>query len=297
MRITHYWNENRATIRVEGLTTPVKALMAADLHIGLIDERDPERNEKFAGLAERFHARHDNVDADGSIIPQETAFVHMLDLAGREEVDVLALVGDLVDFPAIASVEYAARLIDDTGIPAVYTPGNHDWLFYDQEATTEVRRRFWPRLDALTGGEPACSSRQVGDLLFVTIDNSIYQVEEEQLEFARDALGAGLPTVLLSHIPISLPTLREPVINEMGTPILMADPDWALESRQESFVGENTATTLEFVRLVGATENLVAILTGHVHFRHVDAVNPWAVQYIAPPGYAGEYWLFEWQPL
>ena len=44
-------------------------------------------------------------------------------------------------------------------------------------------------------------------------------------------------------------------------------------------------------------ENLVAILTGHCHLPHVAAINPWAAQYLAPPGYAGEYQLFEWQPL
>ena len=73
---------------------------------------------------------------------------------------------------------------------------------------------------------------------------------------------------------------------------MMADPDWALQSPRENSVGENTSTTLEFVRMVSQAENLVAILTGHCHFRHADAVNPWVAQYLAPPGYAGEYWLF-----
>jgi len=106
----------------------------------------------------------------------------------------------------------------------------------------------------------------------------------------RQALAQDLPTVLLCHIPISLPTLRGVVMQAMdGNPILMADPDWAPELRIANFVDDTTPVTSEFVRLVNQAENRVAILTGHCHLPHVDAINPWAAQYLAPPGYAGQY--------
>lgn len=298
MRITHDQEGNRAVIRVEGLRQSVKALHLGDLHMAVVDERDSDRLEVCTGKGERFYHRHDNNDAEGNTIPQETAFVHILEVAKQEQVDVLALVGDIVDFPAVANVEYAQGLIDESGIPSVYTAGNHDWCFFGEEQTSQVRRAFWPRLDPLNGGEPAFSRREIGGILFVTVDNSIYQVEEDQLESMRQALAAGLPTVLLSHIPISLPTLRPAVMEAMnGSPIMMADPDWAPESRKENFVEDTTATTLEFVRMVSQAQNLVAILTGHCHLAHADAINPWAVQYLVPPGYAGEYGLFEFKPL
>ncbi len=298
MRVTHDWEGNRVVIRVEGLRQSVKALHLGDLHMAVVDERDSDRLDVCTGKGERFHHRHDNNDADGNTIPQETAFVHILEVAKQEQVDVLALIGDIVDFPAVANVEYAKGLIDESGIPFVYTAGNHDWCFFGEESTAKVRRAFWPRLAPLTSGEPAFSRREIGGLLFVTVDNSIYQVEEDQLESMRQVLAEGVPTVLLSHIPISLPTLRPAVMEAMsGSPIMMADPDWAKESRKENLVDDTTPETLEFVRLVSQAENLVTILTGHCHIPHVDAINPWAVQYLAPPGYAGEYWLFDFQPL
>ena len=297
MHVTHQWDGSNITIRVEGLPGSLKAMLMGDVHMGIIDERDPDKMETFTGHGERFHDRHDNNDATGNTIPQETAFVHMLNVARQERVDLLALVGDLVDFPAIASIEYAARHIAESGIPSVYTSGNHDWLFFDEEATAAVRREFWPRLDPLTGGEPAFSRHEIGGMLFVTVDNSTYQVEEDQLESMRQALAEDVPTVLLIHIPISLPTLRPAVLKMWGSPIMMADPDWVLEQRTENSVGENTPTTLEFVRLVSQAENLVAVLAGHCHIPHIDAISPWAAQYLAPPGYAGQYRLFEWQPL
>jgi len=298
VRVTHDVDGNRAVIRVEGLSQTVKALHLGDLHMGIVDERDADRLEVTEGQGERFHHRHDNNDADGNTIPQETAFVHILEVAKQEQVDVLALIGDIVDFPAVANVEYAKGLIDEYGIPAVYTAGNHDWCFYGEEQTAAVRREFWPRLAPLTGGEPAFSRHEFGGILFVNVDNSIYQVEADQLESMRQVLAEGKPTVLLSHIPISLPTLRPAVMEAMsGSPIMMADPDWAAECRKENYVEDTTAETYEFVRLVSQAENLVAVLTGHCHIAHVDAINPWAAQYLAPPGYAGEFGLFEFRPL
>ena len=298
MRVTHDWQGNRVTIRVEGLCRSVRALHLGDLHLGVVDDRDPDRLEVCTGKGERFHHRHDNNDDDGNTIPQETAFAHILDVAAQEQVDLLALVGDIVDFPAVANVEYAASLIEASGIPSIYTPGNHDWHFSGEDPTAAVRRAFWPRLDPLTGGQAAFSRRELGGLQFVAVDNSIYQIEENQLELMRQALATDLPTVLLSHIPISLPTLRGAVMEAMdGNPSMMADPDWAPELRVADCVADTTPATTEFVRLVSQAENLVAILTGHCYLSHVDAINPWATQYLAPPGYAGEYQLFEWQPL
>jgi 3',5'-cyclic AMP phosphodiesterase CpdA len=297
MRVTHEWEGNRVTIRVEGLRQSVKALLVGDLHLGVVDERDPDRIEVCSGMGERFHHRHNNNDADGNTIPQETAFVHILEAARQEQVDVLALVGDVVDFPAVANVEYAKNLIDEFGIPSIYTPGNHDWLFVGEDPIAEVRREFWPRLDPLTGGEAAFSRLEIGGLQFVSVDNSIYQVDEDQLESTRQALAQGLPTILLSHIPISLPTLRPAVMELLNVPLLIADPDWPVEARRELFVADTTPATREFVQLVCQAQNLVAVLAGHIHLPHVDSLNPWAVQYLAPPGFAGEYLLFEWQPL
>ena len=309
MKTTHQWNRASAIVRVEGLKQSVRTLHIADVHLGLIDERDAEHLDICKNLGERFHPRHDNRDAQGDIIPQETAFRQMLEMAREERVDLLSLTGDIVDFPARANVEYARRVVDKSGLPALYTAGNHDWHFLSCEPTPATRRAF---LDALAplyapapeaansknSATPAFAQLEIGEVLFVAVDNSTYQVEEDQLELTLSALARGLPTVLLIHIPLSLPTLRTPVMeHKNGTPVLMADPDWPLADRRNYGTAEDTPTTLEFARLISGAQNLVAILCGHVHFDHVDALNLWAAQYVVGPGYAGEYRLVEFQPL
>ncbi len=298
MRITHQWDAKSATIRVEGLKQTTRILHIADVHLGLIDGRDEEHLEICQDLGERFHPRHQNRDAQGHTIPQETAFQHMLETARQEQVDLLALTGDIVDFPAQANVEYARQLVDASGLPALYTAGNHDWHFLSRDPTPATRREFLAPLAPLHGGRPDFAEHKIGDLLFVAVDNSTYQIDAEQLENTRRALAQNLPTVLLIHIPLSLPTLRAPTIeHKNGNPVLMADPDWPLAKRREYGTGADTPTTLEFVRLLVNAQNLVAVFCGHIHFDHVDALTPWAAQYVVGPGFAGEYRLAEFQPL
>jgi hypothetical protein len=110
-------------------------------------------------------------------------------------------------------------------------------------------------------------------------------------------LAQGLPVVLLLHVPVSLPTLRGPTIEVWKAPILIGDPDWSIESRQEWETRSDDPETLEFVRVLAGAPNLVAILCGHVHFAHADSISPHAVQYAVRPGYAGGYRVIVFQPL
>jgi len=300
MRITHSWTDATATISVEGLTRPVRLLHVTDTHMGLIDDRDPEHVATCRGFANRFLHRHENRDAEGNPIPPEDAFSHMMIAARSQEVDLIGLTGDIVHFPSQANVDVVLAGVEASGVPTLYTAGNHDWLFPTDSETanrTESRAVGWTALARLYEGEPAYEMRDIGGVRILSIDDSTYQIDEAQLEFTRKALGAGLPTIILMHIPLSVPTLRGPTLEKLESPILVADPDSDLVDRGRFGLDEDTSTTLEFVRLVAGAANLVAILCGHLHFPHTDAVSPHAVQYLGPPGYAGESRLVELRPL
>jgi len=300
MRITHSWTDVSATISVEGLAKPVRLLHVTDTHMGLVDERDPEHIATCRGSADRFLHRHENLDAEGKPIPPEDAFSHMMTTAQSQELDLIALTGDIIDFPAHASVDGILARVKIAGVPALYTAGNHDWMFPTDSKTsnrTELRATRWSALARLYEAEPAYEMQDIGGVRILAVDDSTYQINESQLEFTRAALAVGLPTVILMHIPLSIPTLRDPTLEKLGHPILVADPNWDLQDRGRFGMGEDSSTTLEFVRLVARTENLVAILCGHLHFPHSGAFSPRAIQYVGPPGYAGQSRFVELRPL
>ena len=146
-----------------------------------------------------------------------------------------------------------------------------------------------------TGG--VCPTRNRWYSIFCWWDDSTYQVEEEQAAFVDTHLANGMPTVLLTHIPLSLPTLREPTLEHFENPILIADPDWAPEGRDRWGTGENLPSTIEFARTLAKSENLVAVFCGHIHFAHTDSINLNAAQYVGAPGFDGNSRLVEFCPL
>jgi 3',5'-cyclic AMP phosphodiesterase CpdA len=284
VKIVHKRSDEKIVIRMEGLSRKVRMLHATDAHLVPIDDRDADRREECAEFCRLFEVGED-------------AFHAEMARAATLDVDLVGLTGDIVCFPSHAAIESAARAINQVKAPVLYTSGNHDWRFPEVARTAEQRELWWPRLDPLHKGEPAFRRSEVGGIQFLVIDNSTYQIGPEQLQFTRMQLANGMPTVLLSHIPLSIATLREPTLEMWKAPILVGDPDWNLESRTKIGAGEDTPSTLEYVRLLTTAENLVAIFCGHVHFTHEDTVNPRTVQYIAAPCFSTQGQLVEFLPL
>ena len=176
----------------------------------------------------------------------------------------------------------------------MYTCGNHDVHYTDEPVNDEGRLTRLAALQPLHNGDPDCAAREVGGIRFVTIDNAVPQISRKQVDFAQGQLAIGLPTVLLFHWPLSLLTLRDAVIDHLGSPPMMGDPDWSSESRVSWQVSEDTAETLEFVHSVTTAPNLVAVFCG---VEHVDAINTRAVPYVGRPGYEGGRRLVGFRPL
>ncbi|MCW8133130.1 MAG: metallophosphoesterase [Planctomycetota bacterium] len=295
MRIVHESTETTATIRIEGLRAPVRVLHLTDTHLNLCDERDAAHRELSRGREEKFSLHRK--DEQQRPISTSATWVELMRMAAAEKPDLLALTGDIVTFPSHANLDLAAKELAQAGLPWLYTTGNHDWQFSAFKPSNELRREYYPRLAPLHGGAPFMAMRDVGGVRFVAIDDSTYQIDEEQLAFTRTALAAGLPTVLLIHIPISLATLRPQTIATWKAPILIGDPDWNNESRDGWHAGRDGAATLEFVRALAAAPNLAAVLCGHIHFPHADNVSPRAVQYVGKPGYLAGFRRVELLPL
>lgn len=295
LRVFHRnWTDHTATIFAEGLERPLRVLHLTDAHLSLMDDRDPQHYETFRNKAAVPGAS--SLSETGRVILPEDAFDQVLADAATLHVDLIALTGDLLQFPSQANLDRVVAALDRTGISWYFTAGNHDWHFRGQPITIETRAAGWRILARLYDAPPSCSCREIGGMQFLAVDNSNYQCDEEQFEFVRRTLATGRPTVLLIHIPLSTPTLREPTIRKWKNAILVCDFSWAEVDHDMPGTADYTASTLEFAHLVSAAPNLVAILCGHVHFPHADPVSPQAVQYVGSPGYQARYRLFYFQP-
>jgi hypothetical protein len=287
----HTWTPETATIRVAGLDRPVRVLHVTDSHIS----RDPETEPPYDDCSARMHAAYSSYDTSG-------AFRDQMQRAVRERADLIALTGDQVNYPSTSSVEFVADQVERTGIPHLYTAGNHDWHYEGLPGSSADLRHKWRanRLTSLYCGDPSHSALDIGNLRFVAIDNATSQIDDAQLDFFRRQATTPFPLVLLCHIPLAFPSLREDGLRPLcGDPIwgAAADRNWEIECRQRWPESGNAPSTTAFYETITQTPNLIAILTGHIHKDRADPIHDSAVQYATKAGIDGSCRLFNFLPL
>ena len=263
-------------LEVSGLSRSVDLLYVTDTHAVLIDERDGDRR----ACAERERARITRPDPPASsILDSAVASVR----AG--EVEVVVLGGDILHFPTVANLELLAASLEALGERGFFVMGNHDWLYPDEPYDEETRAMRYPLFRSLLGHEPAFRVLELDEVRLLGLDNSVYEVSDAQLELLANALRDGKPSLLFLHVPVLTPALAPLVIEHKRAPIVMgASAVWRKVTPEMWRATEPSAATRELCRLLvsPASESILAILAGHLHFTHASEYRPGRRQFISP---------------
>lgn len=244
--------------------------------MSLNDDHPPFTTRMFNA----FQRTTDKITHESTSASEE--FVRLLQLACAKNVDLIALGGDIVNFPSNETVSWVLQQMQGVGcgIPFVYTAGNHDWheegrqdATFDAQRTKQLESTLRPLYDRSVARGKLYSHVNVKGVDLLTFDNSNYQINNEQLAFARKHLHEKLsaPVLMLLHMPLALPGLHLPPELSCGHPEWGAasDRSWELEGRPQWPEEGNLPSTLAFIELVQSnvapTGRIIAILTGHVH--------------------------------
>lgn len=300
-KTAHSYSDYGATVKIQGLEKTIRVLHIADSHISVLDESEKEYHPYSSRMDNAYKSvRHYKTQQETT---PEKSFQELMDLAKTRHVDALVLTGDIVNNPSKSSVRFVLESLGKTGIPWIYIAGNHDWHYEGMQGSADALRRTWTEnslLPLYDGEDPLYSSHIIGGINFLAIDNSTYQVNEEQLEFYKKQTTRAMPIVLLLHIPLYLPLDGEK--DEIST---CGDPRWGwdmdrnyeVEKRERWSKNGNLPSTLEFVGLVKKSSNLAAALVGHTHTAHVDSISATAFQYTTGRSADGQHRLVIFEPL
>ncbi len=255
------WDKNRFVLSGTGIQAPVKILVGGDYHIGLADDRDAAYEDNYRRMKQ--YTSQANPDA----------FRALIEKANAESVDLLLLAGDMLSFPTQANVDTVAEALRECRVPYLCTAGNHDWHFEGLSGTeAELRRAWLPRLKALypAGANPLYYAHDLNGLKLIVIDNSTNEILPEQLTFLKEQLAAGMPSILLVHVPLYVPGRN--IFFSCGHPDWNAanDPYWQIERRPRWPEAGHTQTTLDFCETVFSSKNMRGIISGHIHTPSLD---------------------------
>ncbi|WP_165822455.1 metallophosphoesterase family protein [Paenibacillus montanisoli] len=271
-------------IRIPGLKQPLTILQITDCHLTECDEREEidirtEAVKRTSVFASQLAGGPSTADL----------FDRLLRTSNDLQVDFTVFTGDIIDFPSQANIEHLQRQFDLLRSSYLYTVGNHDWYF-SGSFTDEVRAAAYPKFREWISETPGCEIRTVGGVKLIALDNSNYQVTNDQFAAIKQAAATGEPYLLFMHIPIYLSSLQQDVVDKWGAPIMMGASNWNAASREAWQVRTTDPSTSRFCRFLASEEsgNIRGIFCGHVHFNHIDAFRAGRYQYVTAPGFTSQ---------
>ncbi len=266
-------DQNKVSFYSEVISESIKVVHIADTHLFKDDERGIPYQE-YSGRMAKAYNETTHFQTGEKTNPEE-AFEKALAFAKEVNADLITLIGDIFSFPSEAAIEWVQSKLKETGIPYIYTAGNHDWHYEGMEGPLETLRDTWigkRLLPLYQGNHPLMSAYDVKGVRFLAIDNSTYQISEQQLVFFKEQVSSGVPLVLLVHIPMYAPGKR--ISFGCGNPNwgAAADRIFEIERRPKWPESGHTQTTFEFHREVFDAPNLLGIFVGHIHRNSIEII-------------------------
>jgi hypothetical protein len=262
-------------VTLPGLSSPLRIYLFADIHM----------QAHAAGNSRIPESWRQNPSPR---LPSDSAtLLHShLDRAVHGGADLILACGDLFHFPTPENRDLVLEARKNCSIPIWTVPGNHDWFFPGQDGWEALRTRQLHLLDDVFGPQPSFWIKSMHGLRVLGLDNSTYFLSSEQVDFLKNHLRQPESLIVMMHIPLSLPGLREKVIAKHGNPILMADPEGRVRE------GIDPAPTAEAVRLLTRSDCVKGIVAAHVHLPDIREFAPGKTQWIPEAGYRnGFQWL------
>ena len=266
-------NIEKSTLEI-GLEKPLKILHVTDNHLPLYDENDSP------AIIEKGKKR--NREAALTALREEMAY-------GTEHCDLIVHSGDLIDFASKANVAFARDVLKNEKI--LFIAGNHEyWRCDGGIEDMNYRLASWGRVKEL-GVNLFFTSRVVGGVNFVGIDDGYHQVEAWQTERLQMEIEKGYPVILFLHAPLFEQSLYDASIPAWhdGSAYLVGCDEAHLMPYPEFHAAQQrpTADTKRFVEYVNQEKRIKAVLAGHLHFGFESRLPGGTMQYVTNRGDRG----------
>ena len=259
-------------IYTKSISEPVRIMHVSDTHLYLDDERGDKYREYSDRMSKAYNSTR-NYKNGAETNPMEMVD-QIVEEAGAQDLDAIAMTGDIVSFPSAAGVDFILERFGKLSVPRYYISGNHDWHFEGMAGTERELRDEWieKRLKPLypSGANPLCYSVKVKGVKLLFIDDSIYEMLPEQLEFVQKELATMEPTAAFMHVPLYAP--GRSVAFGVGNPNWNASTDgnYKIERRPRWPEKGHTETTYAFRDALLNAPNLIGVFQGHIHRQSLD---------------------------
>ena len=262
------------TVLEIGLAKPLTVLHITDNHLPLYDEND---SPEIAAKGKK-RSREAALEA----LAEEMAY-------GTEHCDLIVHTGDLIDFASGANIAFAKNVLKHEKM--LYIAGNHEyWRCDGGIEDMNYRLVSMGKLKELNV-KLMFTSRVVGGVNFVGIDDAYHQVEDCQTERLRMEVEKGYPVVLFLHAPLFEQSLYDASVafwHDGSAYLVGCDEAHLIPYPEILAAGQRpSADTKRFAEYVNGEKQIKAVLAGHVHFGFESRLPGGTIQYVTARGDRG----------
>lgn len=268
----------------------IHLFVISDTHLFETDERNLPYQQFSARMAKAYNSvpHHDSRQPTTPAAALRESF----EIARSKQPDAIVHLGDLVSFPSEYSIEYAAGLIKEYGMPFYYISGNHDWCYEGFESDPGKHRSIWlKRLEPFYPEDvnPLQYSVTVKGVKLIFIDDSTGDITQEQIEFFRKEVSENVPSILMMHIGLFFPGHENFYLGFPDfIPTLSADGKLKMISPKDGSHATNIELFWSEVVRANKHNNLLSLVVGHNHIVKAEEVGPLR-QFVVPLNADGSY--------
>lgn len=230
----------------------------SDMHLSVMDDQSSELDindnkrchKQWDSLKYEFAQQHNELCDERYDIEPNIIFEMLCDYAVSQKVDTIIFSGDIFDRVTDSNIRYLKRLLKDLPMPAIYCPGNHEYMS-EIEKNIDQKHRLIGLLD--TKGIEAI---EYDDFLLVAFDNGSDIITDYQIEKLEELINTNKKIILAMHKPLLLGEFGDNLLSKIGSYFFMGkESDCKNVKKIVSMIKEND-------------DRFIAVLCGHIHSAH-----------------------------
>lgn len=250
-------------------------LFVNDMHVLKLDESVTPECEEKVKIRQDIMFRTRTGMASAEAWPKFSAILDDFSADG------IIFGGDMIDFVSPANVQMLSEGFSQITTPYIYLRADHDLAVWYSGGTINMEDSM--ELHTSVSSYQDMFVMEYPEFYVLGWNNSTGQLTNDGLDAALRIWNSGKPIILATHVPIN-----SIVDNSLAEAAANIDPENRKKLWGDGCLYRPDDTTDAFLGMIYDTNSPVkAVLSGHLHFRHVVQLTEQTVEYVFAPAFEG----------
>ena len=266
---------DRIELDLPDVQNSYELLFINDMHVLKLDE------SVVAESVETVRVRQDVMFRTRTGMASAEAWPKLSSILNNFSADGIILGGDMMDFVSPTNVQILSEGLSQITTPYIYLRADHDLGIWHSGGAISMEDSI--ALHTSVSSYQDMFVMEYPEFYVLGWNNSTSQLTNDGLDVALRIWNSGKPIILATHVPIN-----SIVDNSLAEAAANVDPENRKKLWGDGCLYQPDDTTSAFLGMIYDTNSPVkAVLSGHLHFRHVVQLTEQTVEYVFAPAFEG----------